>query len=276
MSWLDDIRNRISGAARSVDVQTLLAELAKLEHEFAVVHGKTIVLLGVGALSRAAYDDWFRQRDAVFGIQTEIYRSILSVLERLPGNQSSQIPAPQRWPDLPPFTGGQRPRELPTSTAGLGVAPVIIWAAVVVGVLTRLALIYAVVRVIQMGFDTASRLYAARQNTRRYQLEVDSQLTRFNRCIAAGGTPASCGALFPTPEPPIEQAPPERDDPVVWGVSIAAGVVSLGVIAYLFYEFATPGRWNSYSSTPTRVRDVKGSPRRLSDGEVSRALRGGR
>lgn len=274
MSWLDDIRGRVTSAARSVDVQTLLAELTKLEHEFAVVHGKTIVLLGLGALSRAQYDDWGRQRDAIFSIQSEIYQSIISVLERLPGDQSSQIPRPARWPDLPPFVAGQR-RELPTATAGLGVAPVIIWAAVVVGVISRLALIYAIVRVIQMGFDTASRLYAARQNTRRYQLEIDSQMARFNRCIAAGGTAASCGQLFPTPEPPIEQAPPERDDPVVWGVSIAAGVISLGVIGYLFYEFATPGRWGM-SSSPTRVRDVKGNPRRLSDGEVSRALRGGR
>ena len=107
MSWLDDIRNRVAGAARSVDVQTLLAELAKLENEFAVSHGKAIVLLGVGALSRAAYDDWFRQRDAIFGIQTEIYQSIISVLSRLPGDQSSQIPRPARWPDLPPFTGGR-------------------------------------------------------------------------------------------------------------------------------------------------------------------------
>ena len=205
------------------------------------------------------------------------------MLSRLPGDQSSRIPAPARWPDLPPFisrsalaAGAPETPELPPRAAGLGIAPVVIWAAAVVGVLIQLALIYAVVRVIQMGFDTAARLYAARQNTHRYQLEVNSQLERFNRCLAAGGTPASCGQLFPTPEPPLEQPPPPPSDPVVWGVAIAAGVISLGIVGYLFYEFSTPGRWKGASSTPQRIRDVRGNSRRMSDGEVSRALRGGR
>lgn len=273
MSWLDDIRARLTSSARSVDVQTLLSELAKLEGEFAASHGLTVALLGLGALSRASYDSWHQRRDDLFNIQMEIYNSVHGVLSRLPGDQGSQIPRPTRWPDLPPFVerGGTAPSaaELQTSVAGLGAAPVVIWAILVASVLIRLAVIYAIVRVIQMGFDTAARLYAARQNTQRYQTQVESQKHRFDRCIAAGGTPASCGQLFPTPEPPIEQPPPERNDPVFWGIVITTGVLSLGLIGYLFYEYATPGRWGSYSSTPTRVRT-------LSSGDIPKVLRGGR
>jgi hypothetical protein len=297
VSFLDTLRERVAG--HSVNLQAALGELAHTEGNFMRGWSAAFFLYTTGALSRREWETFQRERTGLASVQREIYVYLREVLTTV--GQQDRIPAPPELPTIPPYesmprfgaaaqatsetapattsngaTAAQSASEMVggVRAAGLGVAPLVIWAAAVAIVIIALAEIYMIIRVVQLAYDTILRIYTHRENTRRFELTVTSQERRFQSCLRSGGTVESCGRLFPTPEPQYEEEPPAPADPLVWGIGIAAGVLSLGAVGYLFYEFASPGKlgaWKSsgYSSTPTKVKQLKGAA-------VSRALRGGR
>src|SRR6185503_12801520 len=212
------------GAGRSADVFSMLSELNLSEQSLTRAWVAAQFLAANGALNEQTRRAVMTQRDAVFGIQQTIYSAIQRVLG--PIGQSDAIPQPRPLPDLPP--SGQPTQPNMVQTDGLGIAPAIVWAAAVVGILIHLAAIYAVVRVIQIG--AVVRMYAIRENTKRLDLHTRSQQDRFQQCLAQTRDPVRCANLFPLPDPQLEDTTAHLPmDPVLLGVGIVSAILSLGV-----------------------------------------------
>lgn len=283
-----------SGVARGGglrgNITAVLTETAASEVSLAKAYASARRLYIWGVLPRALYDDYERRRLEVFGVQRSLYDLINNALTRL--GQPNVIPRPSEYPALPPWSAMPRGAtrgtptavEQPVGTAGLGAVavPAIIWAAAVLATIAQVVIVVAVVWVVG---DLLARVFGMRENTRRNELALDDARARFDRCIEETHDVARCAGLFPAPEMHYEDTrPPEAPwnaDALTWGAGIAAVVLSLGVVGYLFYEYATPGRlaaWragSSTSTTPKGISSARGNPRRLSSGDVSRGLRGG-
>ena len=256
------------GAGRGTDVFSILTELDLSEQSLSRAWAAAQFLATNGALNDQTRRAVMAQRDAVFAFQQTVYNTIQRVLR--PIGQGDAIPAPRAFPDLPPASGPAQPAGVMTD--GLGIAPAVIWAAAVVGILIHLAAIYAVVRVIQIGADTVRQMYAIRENTKRLDLHTRSQQQRWQSCLAQTQDPARCTNLFPLPDPVLEDTTAHLPlDPVLLGVGIVSAILSLGVVGYVFWEFSSSTRG---ASAPSRIIGGKGNPQLLSGTKVSRQLRG--
>lgn len=270
---------------RATNLWRVLNEMLRAEESLVRTYARLVHLNAAGGLPRHLYDAYVIRRIEANAVQQDVYRKIVDALR--PTGMADRIPRPTGYPELPPWID-PRARAAASrgaagvSSAGLGAVPVAVWVVGVIVALAQIAAVaYVTVQAITFGSTLVRNVYAMRENTRRDELRVEAQQSRFEDCVRRTNNPAQCAQAFPLPEAPREDAgsatPPV--DPMLVAAGIGAAVLSIGVVGYIFYQFASPGRlseWRATSSTPKGISSARGAPRRLSGSEVSRALRGER
>lgn len=254
------------GAGR--DFMATLSELAQGEQDLVDAYARALFLYTNGALSASLHERYQTSKESVHRAEQALYATLQRAL---PEALMAHIEAPRALPDLPPMSemprlGGAASEPV---MAGLAGGP-LLWAVLIAGVILRIVQILAIVRVLEAGFDAVVSVFAARENTKRYKLEVQAQQDRFLTCVRRSGDIRLCAETFPTPTPPLEQRPERPTDPLVLATGILAGAVAVGGLGYLGYRI-----WRSESAAPSRVYRAKGGARRMSQRELrARLLRG--
>lgn len=222
----------------STRLQAVLVELASTERDLQRAWGSAAVAITNGTLSEPARDALHRLRDQVYAIEQAVHLILQRATANIPGFRLDEwIPVPTRMADLPPLTGGSAAQ---MRVAGLGVpVPPAVWAVVaLVAIVEVAALAWAVAHLAEVSADFVVRLYQVRQNTLRYEHELNAQQTRFHACLRAGGTFERCGSTFALPQAPTEDtSAPDRSSTLTTGLAVvgAAAVVGGGVWAWRKY-----------------------------------------
>lgn len=253
------------GAGRH-NFMTLLAELGESEEDLAEAYARAYFLFTNGALNEATRSTYQTAKDRVASAEQTLY----AILQRaLPEALMAHIEAPRALPDLPPLSEmprfGGAAATAAVHTAGLGNPAALLWAVLVAGVILRIVQILAIVRIIEAGYDAIVAVFAARENTKRYKLQVRAQQERFLACIRRTGDINQCAQAFPTPTPPLEQRPEPPMDPLLLATGILASAAALGGLGYVGWRV-----WRSRSSSPDRYLGRGRS--RMSQRELRRRL----
>lgn len=249
-----------------VSIEAALQELIPSERKLQESFLDAMFLYHNGALSEAQHTRYQELRAEVMSLEQSLHETITSVLSPL--GLEDRIEAPRGYPELPPMASMPSYPSRPVSTEGLGAVQVI-WGVLAASTLVYLAIIGAIAfvawKALQVAQDVIDRIVSVRENTRRYQAQVNAVQERFNACIRRTGNMGGCASLFRTPEPTYEQPPPRDLDPMlVFGALAGIGVA--GTLGYMGYRLMRG------TKAPRRISRRRGRPRRLSSAELERSL----
>lgn len=107
-------------------------------------------------------------------------------------------------------------------------------------------------------------IVSVRENTRRYQLQLDATAARMRACVRAGGTQIQCSTANPVPGPPVEPTSDRSGAGLpTWAILTLLGIGGAALLGGGLYIYL---KGRSHGTLRIATRGLRGAKGALASG----------
>lgn len=283
VSAYPDLRPYLLGGSDLPDVRTLedfVGALERAEHAAGNAYRKLVRMADAGLDRQSDYLIYAQLQNAIYKAQLSAIGLVVAVANAATGGIAGSALLPLLTPPSPmpllTWSGRHASQLRGLGVGGLGVAPALAVAGVIVAALGALGLMYLYTAEIARIVDDLTTVYVAHARATQQTELLEARRVAFEACVARGGDPAECrgeaAELAPTPrEAGTDLEMPEERSRWTWGqigLAVAGGVVVISILGGLFIVARSSlsrgfGGYHGHSVSrvgplPKRVGDLHG------------------
>lgn len=241
-----DLRPYLPGGADLPDVRTLedfVGALERAEQSAGNAYRKLVAMADAGLDKQSDYFIYAELQNAIYKAQISAINLVIAVADAGTGGVAGIALRPLLTPPSPMPAMTWSGRHESQALRGLGIAPALAVAGVILAALAALGLMYLYTAEISRIVDDLTTVYVAHARAAQQTELLEARRVAFEACRSRGGDEADCRAealeLNPTPREAGTDIPdaPGADRRWTWGqigLAVAGGVVVVAVLGGLF------------------------------------------